>query len=105
VIIFALAQPAQAYIGPGAGFAAAGSLLVMFLTMLSAISAFFTWPVRWVIRLIRGWHAFAKSRVKRVVILGLDGLDPDLTEKYISEGRLPNLARLALTGCFKKLAR
>ncbi len=46
----------------------------------------------------------ARSRVKRVVILGLDGLDHGLTEKMLAEGKLPNLARLREQGSFKPLA-
>ena len=106
VIIFVLAIPgqAQAYIGPRAGFAVVGSFLVMFTAMLSAILALFTWPVRYILRAIRGRRAFAKSRIKKFVILGLDGMDPALTEKFLAEGKLPNLAKLRSQGCFKQLA-
>jgi predicted AlkP superfamily phosphohydrolase/phosphomutase len=37
-------------------------------------------------------------------VLGLDGLDPRLAEKFMAEGKLPNLARLREHGCFKRLA-
>ena len=46
----------------------------------------------------------ARARVKRVVILGLDGMEPSLAEKYMAEGKMPNLARLAAQGCYRKLA-
>ena len=36
ILFLALQQPAQAYIGPGAGFALLSSFLVIFLAMLSA---------------------------------------------------------------------
>ena len=106
VVFFILAFPdqAQAYIGPGAGFAIAGSFLVMFTAMLSTILALFTWPIRYIIRAIRHRRAFARSRVKKAVILGLDGMDHALTEKYLDEGKLPNLAKLRDSGCFKPLA-
>ncbi|HEV3256242.1 MAG TPA: alkaline phosphatase family protein [Gemmataceae bacterium] len=42
--------------------------------------------------------------MKRVVILGLDGLDYGLTEKLLAEGKLPHLATLRRQGCFKPLA-
>jgi predicted AlkP superfamily phosphohydrolase/phosphomutase len=35
---------------------------------------------------------------KKLVILGFDGMDPDLVRKWMSEGRLPNLKRLADQG-------
>jgi predicted AlkP superfamily phosphohydrolase/phosphomutase len=103
-IVLAVAGQAQAYIGPGAGFAVVGSFLVMFTAILSAVLALFTWPIRYIIRAIRGRRAFARSRVKKFVILGLDGMDPALTEKLLSESKLPNLAKLRRQGCFKPLA-
>jgi predicted AlkP superfamily phosphohydrolase/phosphomutase len=39
----------------------------------------------------------------RVVILGLDGMDYELTGRLMKEGRLPGLARLAETGGFSAL--
>lgn len=103
-LILAVPAEAQAYIGPGAGFAVVGSFLVMFTALLSGLLALFTWPVRYIIRAIRGRHALARSRVKKFVILGLDGMDPGLAEKFLDERKLPNLARLRKEGCFKRLA-
>ena len=40
---------------------------------------------------------------KRVIILGIDGMDYDLTQRLLSEGRLPNLAKLASQGRFGPL--
>lgn len=94
---------AQAYIGPGAGFAAAASLFAMFTAILSAIVALLTWPLRYLIRAIRGGKAFARSKVKKVVILGLDGMDYSLTQKFLADGKLPNLDELRQKGCFKRL--
>ncbi|MCZ6478167.1 MAG: alkaline phosphatase family protein, partial [Gemmatimonadetes bacterium] len=39
----------------------------------------------------------------RVIVLGFDGMDYALTSRLISEGRLPNLARLAESGSFAPL--
>lgn len=104
-LLFILFVPttAQAYIGPGAGFAIAGSFFVMFIAVFSAILALFTWPIRYIIRAIRGRHAFARSKVKKLVILGLDGMDYAMTEKLMDEKKLPNLAKLRKEGCFKPL--
>ncbi len=41
--------------------------------------------------------------IPRVIILGLDGMDYDLTSRMIKEGRLPGLSRLAKTGGFSAL--
>jgi len=40
---------------------------------------------------------------RKVIILGYDGLDYDLTQKLIAEGRLPNFARLAAANGLQKL--
>ncbi len=106
VFLLLLASPstAYAYIGPGAGFAVASSLLVVFTATLSVFVAILTWPVRYLIRAIKGRKAFARSRIKKCVILGLDGMDHALTEKMLAEGKLPNLAKLKESGCFKPLA-
>jgi len=40
---------------------------------------------------------------KRVIILGIDGMDYTLTQRLMSEGKLPNLARLAREGRFGPL--
>ncbi len=45
----------------------------------------------------------AQSAVPRVVILGLDGMDFELTGRLMKEGRLPGRARLAKTGGFAPL--
>ena len=103
-LVLAVPVRAEAYIGPGAGFAVVGSFLVMFGAILSGLVALFTWPVRYLIRAIKGRRAFARSRIKKFVILGLDGMDFGLTEKYLAEGKLPNLAKLREGGDFKSLA-
>jgi predicted AlkP superfamily phosphohydrolase/phosphomutase len=41
---------------------------------------------------------------KRVVVLGFDGLDYQITRTLIDQGRLPNFARLAASGGFASLA-
>jgi len=104
VLVLLSPAPAQAYIGPGAGFAVVGSFLVMFAAIFSAIIALFTWPIRFLIRAIRSRRCLARSSIKRFVILGLDGLDPSLAQQFMAAGKLPNMAKLAQTGCFKPLA-
>ncbi|MHC4985255.1 MAG: alkaline phosphatase family protein, partial [Planctomycetota bacterium] len=103
VVVLAAAAPAQAYIGPGAGFAVGGSLLVFAAAAFSGFVAILTWPIRYIIRSIRMRHVMKHARVKRVIVLGLDGMDPNIAEKYLAEGKLPNLAHLAESGTFKRL--
>jgi predicted AlkP superfamily phosphohydrolase/phosphomutase len=40
---------------------------------------------------------------RKLIILGIDGLDPDLLTKYMAEGKMPNFARLAAEGSFRRL--
>jgi len=103
ILFLALQQPAQAYIGPGAGFAVLSSFLVIFLAMLSAFFVLLTWPIRWVFRVIRGRKAMKRARIKRLVVLGLDGMSPKLLDEYLAKGMLPNFAKLRDRGCFKRL--
>jgi predicted AlkP superfamily phosphohydrolase/phosphomutase len=98
------AAPAHAYVGPGAGFAVVGSLGVLFVTFILAFVALITWPFRTVYRTIRKRLVRTPTDTKRVIILGLDGLDPGLIRRWIREGHLPTFAKLAEEGCFHNLA-
>jgi len=53
---------------------------------------------------MRHRNVYANAKIKRAVILGFDGMDPELTERFIAEGRLPNLAKLRGQGTFRKLS-
>jgi predicted AlkP superfamily phosphohydrolase/phosphomutase len=94
---------AHAYAGPGAGFAVLSSFWTLFVAFLYSLYAFLTWPFRHLLRLFRRRKAYGNARIKRAVILGFDGMDPELTERFIAEGRLPNLAKLREKGTFRKL--
>ena len=96
-------SPLSAYIGPGAGFAFLSSFLVLFLTFFLAVFSFLSWPFRLIWRAIRGRRAQKTAKVNKVVILGLDGMEPTLAEKYMAEGKLPNLANLKKTGFYGRL--
>lgn len=97
-----VASPADAYVGPGAGFALLSSFMVVFVTTLLAIAALLAWPFRTVYRMIRHRRK-AKSLVRRFVVVGLDGQDPNLTDRFLAEGKLPNFAKLAESGCYHRL--
>lgn len=102
-LFLALSVPLSAYIGPGAGFAFLSSFLVLFLTFFLAIFSFLSWPFRFLLRLIRGQKAYKKSHINRLIILGLDGMDPVLIEKYRSQGKLPHLSNFAEKGSYHEL--
>jgi predicted AlkP superfamily phosphohydrolase/phosphomutase len=94
---------ARAYIGPGAGFAVVGSLGVVLVTFVLALFALATYPFRATVRYFKARRLRKPTSTRGVVILGLDGLDPDLARRFMDEGKLPNLKRLADEGCFHKL--
>lgn len=93
----------QAYIGPGAGFAFLSSFLVLFLTFLVALFSLIAWPFRLILRLIKGKRAFRGGLARRVIVIGLDGFDPELAEKFMAEGLLPNLSKLKKQGSYQRL--
>ncbi|MGZ5487478.1 MAG: alkaline phosphatase family protein, partial [Candidatus Aminicenantales bacterium] len=103
IFLLAAASPLTAYIGPGAGFAFLSSFLVLFLTFLLALFSFVSWPFRFVWRAIRGQRAYKKGPIERLVVLGLDGMEPTLAEKFMAEGKLPNLSRLKKEGTYARL--
>ena len=41
--------------------------------------------------------------MKKAIFLGLDGFDPKLAERFMAEGKLPNLSRLAAEGSYRRL--
>jgi predicted AlkP superfamily phosphohydrolase/phosphomutase len=93
----------EAYAGPGAGFAVLSSFWTLFVAFLYSLYALLTWPFRHVLRTMKRRKAYGKAQFKRAVILGFDGMDPELTERFIGEGKLPNLAKLREQGTFRKL--
>ncbi len=103
LLMIASPEPVSAYIGPGAGFAVAGSFLVMLTAIVSTIVALLTWPLRGLIHFIRFRKIYARSRFKKIVIVGFDGMDYSLTKKWMEEGKLPNFSRLKELGTFKPL--
>ncbi len=104
ILMVCLPAPALAYIGPGAGFALGGSILFGLAGIIVAIGAVLLWPIRTVIRALRSRRRLSKARARRVIVLGLDGLDPGLVKEGLREGRLPNFRRLKDRGGFRPLA-
>lgn len=94
---------ADAYIGPGAGFALGGSFLAVLAAIFYAVVVGLAWPVRMAWRLLVRRRPPRTPRFQRIVVLGLDGLDHALTQQLLSEGKLPNMASLRERGCFLPL--
>jgi predicted AlkP superfamily phosphohydrolase/phosphomutase len=103
VVLLLSGTPAEAYIGPGAGFAFVGSFFVLIAAFFLAFVKLLTAPFRALLRTVRWRRALARSRVRQLVILGLDGQDPELTDRFLGEGILPNFARLREQGSYLRL--
>jgi predicted AlkP superfamily phosphohydrolase/phosphomutase len=94
---------AAAYVGPGAGFALISSFLTIALAFVAAFFAFLALPVRAMVRALRRRHSLQRARVRRTIVLGLDGLEPEICEAMMARGELPHLARLKATGTYRRL--
>ncbi|HEY6357104.1 MAG TPA: alkaline phosphatase family protein, partial [Vicinamibacterales bacterium] len=94
--------PTVAYVGPGAGFALLSSFFVLFTTIVVVLLSVLAWPARVLWRLLTGRVAPPAS-IRRLVIVGFDGQDPVLTDRFLAEGRLPNFKKLATDGCYRRL--
>ena len=93
-----------AYIGPGGGLAISVSLITVLMAVLGAVFIFITWPITAVIGWLRGKRLRFRYPVKKVVVLGLDGLDYRLLQRFMAEGKLPNCKKLAERGTCQSLA-
>lgn len=91
------------YIGPGAGFALGGSLLTLVIAIAANIFSIVAWPFRAVYRWARFRRAARRAKIRKLIFIGFDGLDAGLTERWMAEGKLPNLARLRETGGYRRL--
>ena len=103
VLFAAAATPAFAYIGPGAGVALVGSFAMILVTIVAAFFAVMVWPLRMTYRLLRRKKR-GKPWARRLIVVGLDGQDPKLTDRFMKEGKLPNFEKLAARGCYHRLA-
>ncbi len=103
LVVLCLPGLAHAYIGPGAGFAFAGSLAVLVGALALAVGTILLWPFTYLFRMIRVGNPYKNALTRRVVVIGLDGMDPGITLRFMREGRLPNLQKLAEGGVFRPL--
>jgi predicted AlkP superfamily phosphohydrolase/phosphomutase len=92
-----------AYIGPGAGFAFLGSFFTILFSLAASVFSLLLWPFRTAWLLLGRRTSFRKAKIRKLIFLGLDGFDPGLAERFMSEGKLPNLARLKAEGGYRRL--
>jgi hypothetical protein len=95
---------AHAYIGPGAGFAFLGSFFVFFLAFFFALVALLSWPIRLLLLLGRAGAGHSKgARIEKAIVIGFDGMEPSLVERFMEQGHLPNFDRLRAEGTYRPL--
>lgn len=95
--------PAAAYVGPGAGFAFVGAFFVLLWALLLALFTLVSYPFRLLVRVFRR-RRLPASAPRRIVVIGLDGMDPKLTERWMAAGKLPHFTALAAEGAFRRLS-
>ncbi len=116
---------AEAYIGPGAGISFLQGLWVALVGIVLSVVAIILLPVKMLFRhfgrvksalLLVGLGSLAfiaheyqpqspPEKVNgRTLVLGFDGMDPELAERWMQEGYLPNFSRLAASGSYQTLA-
>ena len=114
----------EAYIGPGAGISFLQGLWVALVGIVLSVVAIILLPIRLLFRsvgktrftlLLAGvvaiaWvaHEYQSPAVPdkvsgRTLVLGFDGMDPQLAERWMREGLLPNFSRLAANGSYQAL--
>ena len=103
LIILVTPQIVHAYAGPGAGFAVISSFWTLFVAFFYSFYALVTWPIRQLSRWFRRRKAYQKAQVKRAVIVGFDGMDPELANRFMDEGRMPHFAQMCDRGTFRPL--
>ena len=105
VVAALIAAPsiAHAYIGPARGFALVSSFLTLVIAVATACLALLIYPVRAVVRWARRGRARRAPKFRKVVILGLDGLEPTIIDRMIAAGRLPHFQQLKGRGGYWRL--
>ena len=94
----------QAYIGPGAGITFLGSFLILFAALGLLLLSILTWPIRMLLLFLKRLKLKLRPIASRVVVIGLDGLEPSIVRRLMAEGRLPHFQELAETGSMSDLA-
>lgn len=117
---------AEAYIGPGSGISFLQGLWAALVGVVLSVVAMIRLPVKMLIRHFGGkkaalvlvglgflvWLVYgykpqaAVDTVSggRTIVLGFDGMDPQLAQRWMKEGLMPNFTRLAESGGFQTLA-
>ena len=97
-------NPHLAYIGPGAGFAFLGSFLSLLIAFILGAASLLIWPFRVAWRALTRRKGLKKARVRKIIFLGLDGLDPDLSGALHGRGQNASPGEAARAGRLQPVA-
>ncbi len=104
LLLIVIISPIYAYVGPGAGFAFLGSFFFIFVAFFLAIFNFLTFPVRAFIKFLKRVRTLKNAKYKKVIIIGFDGIDYNLMNKFLKENKgLNNFEKLSKDGAFSPL--
>lgn len=104
LILLISSLPLNSYVGPGAGFAFAGSFLFIFIAFFLALYYFLTFPFRTFIKFLKRIKVLKQAKFKKVIVVGYDGMDYNLLKEFIkNKGDFPNFNKLAESGAFAPL--
>lgn len=104
ILLIVIINPIYAYVGPGAGFAFLGSFFFIFVAFFLAIFNFLTFPVRAFIKFLKRVKTLKNAKYKRVIIIGFDGIDYNLMNKFLKKNKgLNNFEKLSKEGTFSPL--
>jgi predicted AlkP superfamily phosphohydrolase/phosphomutase len=113
------------YVGPGPNISYGGNILPLLLGFLGMVLCFLRIVFgimrrkkMWIIIVIvialivsGGIFAYYTMYVApsaemppKVIVIGMDGLDPKILERMMAEGKLPNFLSLKNTGCYHRLS-
>jgi len=98
-----LPATAHAYVGPGAGIALVTGAATLIVSLVLGALSLLLWPFRLVWRRLTRKTPPNRPALKRAVLIGLDGLDPDLVQRFMDAGRMPTFQRLRDAGMFRPL--
>src|SRR3972149_5903136 len=98
-------KEAFAYIDPGNGFTFFQNTSFLWPAIVSLIkfAKIFFWIIIVIFIIIIGRMMIGKKGVnKKVIIIGVDAMDPNITERLMNEGKLPNLSGLKNNGSYSR---
>ncbi len=126
VCLVLAAGDAEAYVGPGSGISLLQGLWAALVGVMWTVVAIIRLPFKLLIRAfggrkaalvlvglgLLGWfiHEYKSQAVPervsggRTIVLGFDGMDPQLAQHWMKEGLMPNFTQLAESGGFQTLA-